>query len=68
MAIGAADESLGLPTMRALRQAVRGCPEPLVLRDVGHFVQDHGAEVAHVAVRAFAEAEARGRNAAALGS
>jgi len=53
MAVGAQDPVLGLPTMQALRQDIRGCPEPLVLPAAGHFVQEHGEAVAARAVEYF---------------
>ena len=40
MVIGAADPVLGEPVMERLREDVRGCPPPLVLREAGHFVQE----------------------------
>ena len=43
MAIGQQDPVLGEPVMRALREDIRGCPEPLLLPQAGHFVQEHGA-------------------------
>ncbi|MFY3384975.1 tRNA adenosine(34) deaminase TadA [Paracidovorax sp. MALMAid1276] len=51
--VGAQDPVLGLPTMRALQNALRGCPEPLVLPHAGHFVQEHGEAVAARAVEYF---------------
>ena len=54
MAVGAQDPVLGLPVMRALRKAIRGCPEPMVLEDAGHFVQEAGDRVANAALEAFA--------------
>ncbi len=53
MAVGAQDPVLGLPVMQSLRQAIRGCPEPMVVEDAGHFLQEHGAPIAAAAVRAF---------------
>lgn len=53
MAIGAQDPVLGVPVMEALRQQIRGCPEPLVLPAAGHFVQEHGEEIARKAVGYF---------------
>lgn len=53
MVAGAQDPVLGLPTMRALRQHVRGCPAPVVLPQAGHFVQEHGEAVAAQAVEYF---------------
>lgn len=53
MAIGAQDPVLGPPVMQALRTQIRGCPEPLVLPQAGHFVQEHGEEIARQAVGYF---------------
>ena len=53
MAIGAKDPVLGVPVMNQLRQIIRGCPEPMVLEDAGHFVQEWGAEVARAALASF---------------
>jgi tRNA(adenine34) deaminase len=53
MAIGAQDPVLGVPVMQALRQSIRGCPEPMVLDQAGHFVQEHGEHIARAAVGYF---------------
>lgn len=53
MAIGALDPVLGPPVMQALRENLRGCPEPLVLPEAGHFVQEHGEQIAQAAVGYF---------------
>ena len=53
MAIGAKDPVLGPPLMHALRRLIRGCPEPVVLPQAGHFVQEHGEPVARAAVGYF---------------
>ena len=53
MAVGALDPVLGVPVMQALREQIRGCPEPLVLPQAGHFVQEHGEEIARKAVGYF---------------
>jgi tRNA(adenine34) deaminase len=53
MAIGAQDPVLGVPVMQALRQNIRGCPEPMVLEQAGHFVQEHGEPIARAAVGYF---------------
>src|SRR5689334_3175677 len=45
MAVGAKDPVLGVPTMRLLRTSIRGCPEPVVIEDGGHFLQEWGEEV-----------------------
>jgi pimeloyl-ACP methyl ester carboxylesterase len=55
MAIGMRDPVLGPPVMQALAQVIRGCPPPLELRNAGHFVQEHGREVAEAALAAFGE-------------
>lgn len=53
MAIGAQDPVLGPAVMEQLRQDIRGCPDPIVLPQAGHFVQEHGEEVARAAVGYF---------------
>ncbi len=55
MAIGAQDPVLGVPVMSKLRQIIRGCPEPLVLNDAGHFVQEWGDQVARAALKHFGD-------------
>lgn len=54
MAVGAQDPVLGPATMRALRADIRGCPDPIVLPQAGHFVQEHGRGIAERAVEYFA--------------
>ena len=54
MAIGQQDPVLGEPTMRSLQMVIRGCPEPMLLPQAGHFVQEHGEEIAQRAVALFA--------------
>ncbi len=54
MAIGARDPDV--ESMHELRSHIRGCPEPMVLSDVGHFVQEElGQVVARAALRAFGD-------------
>lgn len=53
MAVGALDPVLGPKVMEMLRGIIRGCPEPLVLEDAGHFVQEKGDVVARAALEAF---------------
>ena len=53
MAVGATDPVLGLPVMAELRAAIRGCPEPSVHPQAGHFVQEWGEEVVERALRAL---------------
>jgi haloalkane dehalogenase len=53
MAIGAADPVLVPEIMHALRADIRNCPEPMVLKEAGHFVQEWGEPVAKAALKAF---------------
>jgi pimeloyl-ACP methyl ester carboxylesterase len=53
MAIGERDPVLGVPVMRALQRAIRGCPEPMLVPDGGHFVQEWGAPIARAALAHF---------------
>jgi len=45
MAVGAKDPVLGVPVMKLLRTWIRGCPEPVVIENGGHFLQEWGDEV-----------------------
>lgn len=53
MAIGLQDPVLGEPVMRALQKNIRHCPEPMLLPEAGHFVQEHGQSIAEAAVQLF---------------
>jgi tRNA(adenine34) deaminase len=53
MAIGMKDPVLGEPIMRALQKNIRNCPEPMLLPEAGHFVQEHGQSIAEAAVQLF---------------
>ena len=53
MAIGQQDPVLGEPVMRALQRQLRGCAEPMLLPEAGHFVQEHGERIAHKACAFF---------------
>ena len=53
MAVGAQDPVLGEPVMRSLQQLIRGCPEPVVLQQAGHFVPEEGLQIARLAVGYF---------------
>jgi haloalkane dehalogenase len=50
MAIGARDPVLGPPVMEALRRIIRGCPDPYVHPEGGHFLQEWGDDVAREAL------------------
>ena len=45
MAVGAKDPVLGPPVMSLLQSWIRGCPEPAVIENGGHFLQEWGDEV-----------------------
>ena len=53
MAIGMQDPILGPSVMRKLRKIIPRCPEPLKIKDAGHFVQEWGDIVAQKALEAF---------------
>lgn len=53
MAVGDADPVLGPDVMESLRRVIRGCPEPLMIKGGGHFVQEWGDEIARAALAAF---------------
>jgi tRNA(adenine34) deaminase len=53
MAIGAQDPVLGIPTMENLRKNIRNCPNPMVLTNAGHFVQEQGEVIAQRASEIF---------------
>ncbi len=53
MVIGAQDPVLGTPVMQALRTMLRGCGDPVVLEQAGHFVPEHGEQVAAMALSFF---------------
>jgi pimeloyl-ACP methyl ester carboxylesterase len=53
MAVGTKDPVLGPPVMARLRSWIRGCPEPYLHAEAGHFVQEWGGEVARAALERF---------------
>lgn len=56
MAIGGSDPVLGPPVMKMMHGLIRGCPEPLLIEEAGHFVQEWGDIVAPAALKAFGDA------------
>lgn len=50
MACGARDPVFPPAHMEALRRQIRGCPEPMVLPEAGHFVQEWGEPIARRAL------------------
>lgn len=55
MAIGEADPVLGKAAMLALHKHIRGCPEPMMIADGGHFVQEWGEPIAKAALKHFGD-------------
>jgi len=53
MFIGQQDPVLGEPVMRELHAQIQGCPPPVLLPQAGHFVQEHGHEIAVQAMTDF---------------
>ncbi len=53
MAIGGADPVFNEKSMRALAKLIKDCPEPLILPEAGHFVQEWGEKVVPAALAAF---------------
>ena len=53
VAIGVQDPVLGSVVMHHLRSQIRNCPEPMLLPAAGHFVQEHGQDIAQAAIRYF---------------
>ena len=53
MAIGEQDPVLGPSVMHHLKSQIRNCPEPMLIPAAGHFVQEHGQEIAQAALRYF---------------
>jgi haloalkane dehalogenase len=54
MAVGIQDPVLGVVPMQALRKIIRGCPEPLLIEEGGHFVQEWGEPIAQASLNYFA--------------
>jgi pimeloyl-ACP methyl ester carboxylesterase len=55
MAIGAKDPVLGLTVMNQLRKTIRRCPEPIVMEEAGHFLQEWGEPIAQAALKQFGD-------------
>jgi tRNA(adenine34) deaminase len=51
MVVGQQDPVLGESVMRELHDAIRACPEPVVLPQAEHFVQEHGQAIAELALQ-----------------
>ncbi|MEO1044366.1 MAG: haloalkane dehalogenase [Pseudomonadota bacterium] len=55
MAIGAADPVLGTEAMLGLHKYIKGCAEPMIIEDGGHFVQEWGEPIARAALKHFGD-------------
>lgn len=53
MAIGGSDPVITPDAMHALRENIRDCPEPLIIPEAGHFVQEWGDQVVPAALASF---------------
>lgn len=53
MAIGGADPVISVEAMQGVRSHIRGCPDPLIVPEAGHFVQERGTPIARAALAAF---------------
>ena len=53
LAVGTQDPVLGESAMRALQADIRGCPAPWLLPETGHFVPEHGRQIAERALQHF---------------
>ncbi len=53
MAVGVQDPVLGPPVMAAMQRVINGTPEPLMIEEGGHFVQEWGDQVADAALSAW---------------
>jgi pimeloyl-ACP methyl ester carboxylesterase len=58
LAVGMQDRILGRPAMELLRTLIRGCPRPLEIDNAGHFVPEHGGEIARAALESFGRGKA----------
>ena len=56
MAVGAKDPVLGVPVMQQLRAIIKNCPEPMIVAEGGHFLQEWGGEVARAALASWGKA------------
>lgn len=55
MAIGGSDPVLGPPVMNRMHGLIKNCPEPLLIEEAGHFVQEWGDIVAPAALKSFGD-------------
>lgn len=53
MAIGCQDPVITPNAMHNLRKNIRGCPEPMIVEEGGHFLQEWAEPIARAALKAF---------------
>lgn len=53
MVIGPHDLRFGAPVMQELRNTLRNCSDPVRIEQAGHFVPEHGEQVAEMALNFF---------------
>ncbi|GAG70850.1 unnamed protein product [marine sediment metagenome] len=53
MAVGKNDPVLGIPMMNLIKNSIKTSPDPLIIEDGGHFLQEWGEIVAKKALEAF---------------
>lgn len=53
MAVGKQDPVLGVAVMENLRATIKGCPEPMIVEEGGHFLQEWGEPIAQEALKSF---------------
>jgi pimeloyl-ACP methyl ester carboxylesterase len=53
MAVGCKDPVISQAAMEGLRANISGCPEPMLVEDGGHFVQEWGEPIARAALARF---------------
>lgn len=53
MAVGGADPVITPEAMAGVRSFIRDCPEPMIVPEAGHFVQEWGEPIARAALAAF---------------
>ncbi|MEM7493025.1 MAG: haloalkane dehalogenase [Pseudomonadota bacterium] len=55
MAVGMQDPVLGPNQMESLRSLIKDCPEPMLIEDGGHFVQEWGEPIARAALQSWGD-------------
>lgn len=55
MAVGEQDPVLGPTQMNDLRATIAQCPEPMMVADAGHFVQEWGAPIARATLKKWGD-------------